>query len=227
MHPDIPLSLYYSFLILSLVTFAVVVREVQRAIPQRRAYGMGLIIWFLLQYIFGKLGFFALGLGELPPRIMIFIIPNFIVLFYLAMSVTGRRIAGQFSLVFMTAVQVFRIGVELILWQLAGRELLPSVMSFEGRNFDILVGITAPVVAYLYSQGKVSNGFLIAWNVAGLLLVTNVVVHGMLSVPGIELIQTNVPNFIVSFAPFNLLPGVLVPIAYLFHILSIRKLLGK
>lgn len=227
MVPDIPLSLYYSFLVLSVGTFIIVVREVRRTYPDKRSYIYGLTLWFFGQYLGGKLGFFATGIGELPPRIMLIVVPNFLFIFFLAFSATGKSLAKHWNILFLTAVQSFRIGVEFILWQLAGRELLPEVMSVEGRNLDVLVGVTAPIAAYLYAKGKISEQHLIFWNIAGLLLLTNVVVHGMLSVSGIEAISTNIPNFIISYAPFNLLPGVLVPIAYGMHVLSIRKLLNK
>jgi hypothetical protein len=226
MHPGIPLSLYYTFLVLSVGTFIVIAREVRHRFPEKRNYLYILIGWFLVQYLAGKLGFLALGIGELPPRIMLFVVPNFLFLGYLAFSIAGNEVSKSFSLTFLTWVQTFRLFVEVVLWQLAAKELLPEVMSVEGRNFDILVGITAPVMAYLIHREKVSKRVLVLWNIAGLLLLTNVVIHGMLSVPGIELIRTNIPNVIISYAPFNLLPGVLVPIAYALHILSLRKLLA-
>ncbi|MCK9410546.1 MAG: hypothetical protein WCX28_02055 [Bacteriovoracaceae bacterium] len=225
MNPVIPQMLYYSFLILSIGTFILVARKIRKTFPEHRSYVNGLIVWFLAQYLLGKLGVFALGLGEMPPRILFIVVPNFLFIIYLAFSSAGKTIANHLGMIFLTAMQSFRIGVELVLLQLAGGELLPSVMSVEGRNFDALIGLTAPLIAYLYRKEKISRKAMIGWNVAGLVLVTNVVVHGILSMPGIEVIETNVPNFIISYAPFNLLPGVLVPFAYVFHIFSLRKLL--
>ncbi|NUN69257.1 MAG: hypothetical protein HUU02_06050 [Bacteroidetes bacterium] len=227
MHPLIPLPLYYSFLFLSVLTTALLIGHGRHLMPERKPLWIGMALWFIVQYLAGKLGFFADGIGEVPPRIMLFVVPNFVMLIFLAFSRFGAHLAVPFSLFFLTALQSFRIGVEIILWLLAEERLLPLVMSWEGRNVDVLVGLTAPVLAVLLLKGKVSHRVMIAWNVAGLIIVTNVVVHGMLSVPGIERIVTDIPNFIVSYAPFNLLPGVLVPIAYLLHILSLRKLLAR
>lgn len=226
MHPEIPLELYYLFLVLVVAIVAFTVRSFRFAHPDKNIYALALIGWFLLQYVAGKLGFFVMGLGQLPPRIMAVVIPNFALLIYVSVSAFGRTFAAPFSLRFLTAVQAFRIVVEVVLWQLAAKELLPSVMSFEGRNFDILVGLSAPLMAYLHHRGSVSKRGMVIWNIAGMVILTNVVVNGFLSVPGIQMIATNVPNFIVSYAPFNLLPGILVPLAYLFHILSMKKLLA-
>lgn len=227
MHPAVPMPLYYSFLILSVLTSALIIGHGRHLLPERRALWLGMGLWFIAQYLAGKLGFFADGIGDIPPRIMLVVVPNFILLFYVAFSETGRTLSAPFTLFFLTAVQSFRIGVEIVLWFLAGAQLLPEVMSFEGRNADVLIGVTAPVMAYLILKKKASDRVMIGWNIAGLVILTNVVVHGMLTVPGIELIPSNVPNFIVSFPPFNLLPGALVPFAYLLHILSLRKLLAR
>lgn len=227
MQPEIPSFIYYSFLVLSVFIFLLFIREIRKAFPEKKSYVIVLSIWFLVQYIAGKLGFFLTGVGELPPKIMFVVLPNFIFLLYLAFSDRGKDFALRFGLVMLTTLQSFRIILEIILWQLAEHRLLPIEMSFEGRNFDIIIGLSAPVIAYMISKGKISKQGIIVWNAAGLLIITNVVVHGMLSVPGIEAIQTSIPNFIVSYAPFNLLPGVLVPIAYMLHILSLRKILNK
>lgn len=224
MQPDIPVLIYYSFITLSVIVFSLFTREVSRKFPDNKMYVFGIIFWFVLQYILGKVGFFADSIGEFPPRIMVVIVPTIILLFYIAFSSVGKNIAEKSDLLFLTAIQSFRFPLELILWQLADQNLLPSVMSFEGRNFDVFVGMTSPFIAYLYLKGKIGLREMKLWNIAGLILVSNVVVHGMLTVPAIELIPSNVPNFIVSYAPFNLLPGGLVPLAYLFHILSLRKL---
>jgi hypothetical protein len=73
---------------------------------------------------------------------------------------------------------------------------------------------------------KISRKWILAWNVAGLLLVTNVVVHGMLSVPyPFQVLHLSVDNFVVSQFPVVWLPFFLVPVAYLLHVISIKKCL--
>ena len=41
-----------------------------------------------------------------------------------------------------------RVGVEVVLFWLFIKRVVPESMTFEGRNFDIISGITAPFVAY-------------------------------------------------------------------------------
>lgn len=125
-------------------------------------------------------------------------------------------------------LQSFRIFVELLLWALLLQNLLPVQMSFEGRNFDILAGITAPVIAWLASRQKISKTALIIWNIVCLGLLINIVVIAILSTPTpIRFFMNEPANFIVTYFPVSLLPGLLVPLAYTLHFYSLKQLLIK
>jgi hypothetical protein len=118
-------------------------------------------------------------------------------------------------------LQVFRIFVEVLLWLLFVQNLLPVQMTFEGRNFDILVGITAPLAAWLFAGKKWA---LIGWNILGLCLLINIVTIALLSLPTQFRVFDNEPaNTIVLNSPFILLPGMLVPLAYGLHFFSLRQ----
>jgi hypothetical protein len=103
---------------------------------------------------------------------------------------------------------------------------LPIQLTFEGRNFDIISGITAPIVAFLLSKNLVSRGVVIVWNVVSLGLLINVVATAVLSLPTPFRVFMNEPaNRIVAEFPVIWLPGLLVPLAYGLHFLSLRQLL--
>src|SRR5688572_19869942 len=51
-------------------------------------------------------------------------------------------------------LQVFRVFVELMLWAMFVDGLIPIQMSFEGRNLDVLTGLTAPLAAWLIANNK-------------------------------------------------------------------------
>jgi hypothetical protein len=62
----------------------------------------------------------------------------------------------------------------------------------------------------------------------GLCLVTAVLAQGMLSIPyPFQLLHLSVPTFIIASFPVVWLLTVLVPIAYLLHIISIRRCLAE
>ena len=47
--------------------------------------------------------------------------------------------------------------------------MIPQLMTFEGRNFDILSGITAPIIYWLaFRSGKTNRPLLIIWNILAL-----------------------------------------------------------
>lgn len=106
---------------------------------------------------------------------------------------------------------------------------LPVQMTFEGRNFDVITGVLALPVGYLLARKKrYASKWAIAFNIMGILLLLNILVIAVLSMPTPLRYFMNEPsNTLVAQFPFILLPGVLVPIAYTLHIFSLRQLLAK
>jgi hypothetical protein len=103
-------------------------------------------------------------------------------------------------------------------------------MTFEGTNLDIISGITAPPVYYLFFVAKKLNPrILLAWNFLCLALLLNVVITAILSAPTpFQQLAFDQPNIGIGYFPFVLLPAVLVPIVLLSHLASIRQLIrGK
>jgi hypothetical protein len=118
-------------------------------------------------------------------------------------------------------LQVFRVFVELLLWALFVENLLPVQMTFEGRNWDILSGLSAPFAAIFLSKSKWG---LAIWNLVCLGLLVNIVTLAIVSMPTDLRIFDNEPaNTIVAEFPFILLPGMLVPLAYGLSLLSLRQ----
>jgi hypothetical protein len=125
----------------------------------------------------------------------------------------------------LTNLQVFRVFVEILLWMLFIQYALPVQMTFEGRNFDILAGLTAPVMAYLFAGNR---KLIIAWNLVSLGLLINIVAIAILSMPSpLQIFHNEPSNTIVAEFPFIFLPTFLVPLAYGLHFLSLRKLAAR
>ena len=122
----------------------------------------------------------------------------------------------------LVGLQVFRVFVEIVLWLLFIQNIVPVQMSFEGRNFDVLTGISAPIAAYLLVNNRIA---LFIWNICGLALLANILTIAILSLPTPLRVFMNEPaNTIVVHFPFVWLPGLLVPMAYGLHFLSLRQL---
>jgi hypothetical protein len=106
---------------------------------------------------------------------------------------------------------------------------MPELATFEGRNFDILSGLTAPFIWYYgFIKKKLKKGWLLAWNFICLGLLLNIVVHAVLSVPTpFQQLAFDQPAIAVLYYPFILLPAVIVPLVLFAHLVSIRQLMNK
>lgn len=185
-------------------------------------------LWFIFINILSVKGIF-LDFSSMPPKIFIaVIIPLAVIIFFLVTKKVNKVLLNMPEQ-WLIYIQSFRIIVEILLWMLLLLNLLPVQMSFEGRNFDILVGLTAPVIAYFcYSKKKWSDSIALIWNFAGLILLANIVVTAILSMPTTLRVFMNEPsNTIVGHFPIILLPAVLVPVAYAMHLFSIKQILLK
>lgn len=186
------------------------------------------IFWLLIQALITLTGFYLYEKG-FPPRFALLVAPPFITILLLFISGKGRHFIDNFDLKYLTYLQTFRLPVELVLFWLHISSLIPELMTFEGRNFDILAGISAPVIGYLYFTRKsISVKTLLVWNVICLMLLLNIVANAVLSAPTeFQMFAFDMPNTGVLYFPFVWLPGFLVPLAFLSHLVSIRQILKR
>ncbi|MEC8677582.1 MAG: hypothetical protein VXX85_01870 [Candidatus Margulisiibacteriota bacterium] len=87
-----------------------------------------------------------MNFSDLPPRILIIILPMALLLLYASLSKTTLLYLRPISLAQLTLIQSFRIPMEIILWLLVTQHIIPDLMTWHGRNFDILIGLSAPIV---------------------------------------------------------------------------------
>ena len=130
---------------------------------------------------------------------------------------------------YLVGLQCFRIPVEFLLAELAARKLLAVEMTYYGRNFDILTGVTAVILVIWVRQNgeEALRQILVGWNLMGLSFVTTVLAHGLLSIPyPFQLLHLTVPTSVIGFFPVVWLLTVLVPIAFLLHFISLRRCLA-
>jgi hypothetical protein len=188
-----------------------------------------IIILSLLVHAILAINGFYLVTDTLPPRFALLIAPVFLLIILLFLTPAGRKFIDTLSLKILTRLHVVRIFVEIILWALCIYKFIPELMTFEGRNFDILSSITAPVVAYYgFTKRKLNNTFLIVWNVLCLLLLINIVANAILSAPfPFQQFAFDQPNIAVLYFPFVWLPCFIVPVVLFSHLVLIRRLMKK
>ena len=104
------------------------------------------------------------------------------------------------------------------------RGIMPGEMSYSGRNFDIVTGATALVVATLLRLGIAGRELVAAWNVMGFALLINVVTVAILATPRFQYFGPDRLNTWVTYPPFVWLPAVMVLAALAGHLVIFRAL---
>ncbi|MDZ7935088.1 MAG: hypothetical protein U5M51_09030 [Emticicia sp.] len=185
-----------------------------------------LILWVLIQSYAALSGLY-LDTSAIPPRILLSIIPVFVFIGILFNTKKGQAFIDSLSLEKLTLLHIVRIPVEIVLYWLFLNKAIPELMTFEGRNFDILAGITAPIVYYFAFVKKYMNHkMLLGWNIICLLLLINIVVNAILASPvPFQQFAFEQPNIAILYFPYNLLPSVVVPLVLFSHLVAIRRLL--
>lgn len=132
----------------------------------------------------------------------------------------------QLSSAHLTRLHTIRVPVEIGLYVLFLANTLPVEMTFEGRNFDIVAGITAPFVAYFGIQkGMMSSTLQLIWNVVCLLLLANIVITAALSIVSpFQVFGHAQPNWAALNVPVILLPTFIVPSVLFAHLVCVMQL---
>jgi hypothetical protein len=140
-------------------------------------------------------------------------------------STPGHEVLSNLPPAWPVQMQSFRIVMEIVLWALAEQGRVPYLITFEGRNVDILIGLTAwPVAWYCFMRRTWPVRVATLWNVAGLLILANVVFQAYLSAPtAIRMIFTQPPTGFIGTLPYVWLPTFLVPLAVWLHTASLKR----
>lgn len=208
------LTILFFWLLLRLFRPAVSAKAFRNMTIAFVGWGIFLSIWS----ISGMAGRFDLFPLNMAP---VLVVPFVSIIIFTFLPATRRALA-QIEPRSIARLQVFRVFVELLLWALFVQNLLPVQMTFEGRNFDVISGLTAPVAALLFVRSKWAMAI---WNLLCLGLLINIVTVAIMSMPGpLRVFQNEPANTIVAEFPFILLPGMLVPLAYGLSFLSLRQI---
>ena len=186
-----------------------------------------LLVWLLLQGALALSNFYTVTTG-FPPRLPLLLLPPVALIAGLFFTVRGRVYLDGLRLPTLTLLHVVRVPVELVLLALFQHRAIPQLMTFEGRNWDILAGLTAPLVYYLAFRRQWLGGKgLLAWNLLALGSLLNIVVNALLSAPSpLQRFAFDQPNVAILQFPFNWLPACVVPLVLLAHLAAIRQLLA-
>lgn len=186
--------------------------------------GGGIGLWLTITFLVSRAGILS-DFESRPPRLMIMLLVEMALFAFVSGTSTARRLLEATPMSWPIALHTIRIPIELALFVLFASGKLPVQMTFEGRNFDVLVGLTAPIAAFALARGKIGHRGALVWNLFAFGLLLNIMGIAITTFPGpLHLAWPGVSNMILATPPFAWLPAFLVPVAFFGHVLSFRQL---
>lgn len=185
------------------------------------AAGAASLLWMSITWAAAQSGILR-HWDRTPPPFALLVVAVLVLAASIAWSALGRRLAQFIPLWTLVGVQAFRLPLELAMHQMSARGVMPHVMTYTGRNFDILTGATAIIVSFLVWSGRGGRRLVTAWNVLGLLLLINVITIALLATPRIHYFGADQLNTWVADPPFVWLPAVMVLAALAGHLIIFR-----
>jgi len=184
-----------------------------------------ILIWLIAQSTLGLRGFYKVT-DTLPPRFFMLIAPPLLFIAVLLFTASGKKFSDNLNTKYLMLLHTIRILVELVLFWLFLHKAVPQIMTFEGRNFDIISGLTAPIIFYFgFIKKTLSDKKLLLWNFICLGLLINIVTIAILSAPfSFQKLAFDQPNIALLYFPFIWLPCCIVPVVLFSHLAAVRQL---
>ncbi len=186
---------------------------------------LSMLTWLAGTMVMAHRGFFA-DFVSFPPKVMLPLVVPLILTVILMLNKSFKELVDEISPKALIYVQTFRVLVEIVLWLLFKDAICPEQMTFEGWNFDILAGISAPIVGYLaFGKGRNNKRLAIVWNFVGIALLLTIITTAILSIPQISVFKPW--NTFIAYWPMIWLPAFVAPFALFVHLISLRQLFSR
>ena len=219
---NLPIYISILFGLITLLTVRLFYKATNRSILSL----VILLTWLVIQAVIALTDFYTVT-DTIPPRFLLLVMPPILFIILLFATNKGRIFIDSLDIKALTLLHIVRVPVEIVLFRLFIYIMIPELMTFEGRNFDVISGISAPLIYYFgFVQKQLSNKIIIIWNVLCLMLLFNIVINAVFSAPfPFQKFAFDQPNIAILYFPFNWLPSCVVPIVLFSHIVVIRQLL--
>jgi len=236
MDPDVPHYFYainllaQAGLLLTLaIGLALAVQRTELTAHQKAATWIAimatLVIWFGVALWLGQGGVFLARTSLVPPIPFAIGLPIVAGLYILLSSPRFRAVIDAVPQSWMTGVQVYRaLGAMFLALWLQGR--MPGEFALPAGTGDVIVGLTAPIVAWLNATRSPSaRAATVIWNAFGIADLVIAVGTGFLTSPSpYQMLAFDHPNALIAQHPFVLVPTFFVPLSIILHLLSLWKL---
>ncbi len=208
---------------LFILTTALTVWMFNNAAYRSRTFIAIISVWLAIQAFLSMSGFYE-KTDTVPSRFVFFAVPPLLFIAGLFMSRSGRNFIGRLDPGKLVLLHTVRIPVEITLYLLFLGGQVPKLMTFAGGNYDMLSGLTAPLIYYLAFRRKLIGRSIIAiWNLICLALLVSIVYHAILSAPTtFQKFAFDQPNIAILHFPYGWLPAFIVPVVFFAHLVIFR-----
>ena len=221
---NLPIYISILFGLITLLTVGLFYKATNRSILSL----VILLTWLVIQAVIALTNFYTVT-DTIPPRFLLLVMPPILFIILLFATNKGRIFIDSLDIKALTLLHIVRVPVEIVLFRLFIYIMIPELMTFEGRNFDVISGISAPLIYYFgFVQKQLSNKIIIIWNVLCLMLLFNIVINAVFSAPfPFQKFAFDQPNIAILYFPFNWLPSCVVPLVLFSQLAAIRQLIKR
>jgi hypothetical protein len=158
-----------------------------------------------------------------PPPFLLLAMGTLSVALFVALSPVGARLARGLPLWALVGYQAFRFPLELLMHRAANDGLMPSVMSWNGYNYDIVSGISGLLLGATLLVRAVPRWLVVAWNLLGSVLLAVITTIAIAASPIFRAFGDQQLNLWVTRFPYTWMV-VMVAAALFGHVLLTRRL---
>ncbi|WP_420575233.1 hypothetical protein [Ekhidna sp.] len=209
------------YLLTVAIVFAplMILNKSDRPAKRKRTYSFIIIGWFIYVFTLSNSGW--LEDFNFPPRVpLLIVVPAILgIIVYTSQKWVKEAIAKtpDHQTIY---IQSFRILVELLIYGAFLIGIFPKKATFEGLNYDILVGITALIVGVLVQKGIFKSKAILIWNILSLAIL-GLTVYSFISSYYFSDMMSGNYGFVRM--PYIFLAAFLLPMAIFYHVTSIRQ----
>ena len=189
------------------------------------ALSLAVVGWFAMTWLLGRHEYFLVAGNDLPRIQYPLLLPIIAGLWWILSSPRLRAVATAVPQSWLVGVQIYRAlgAIFLLLWasgQMPGEFAVPAGIG------DVIVGVSAPFVAWLNARGAPAAGPVTrVWNAFGILDLVIAVTTGFLTSPSpLQTMAFDRPNLLIVSYPLVMVPAFLVPLSIILHVISLWKL---
>lgn len=145
------------------------------------------------------------------------ILPLFMLVIYALISRAVFNVIKLIPPEYLIYIQSYRIFTELYFWLMYMNDLVSPRITINGLNYDMFIGLSAPIVGYYtLAQNKWPHLVAVFWNIAGILLVINIM-----------LLSFSSANNILFKFPHILVIGFIVPFGLIVNLMSLKVIVFR